>query len=101
MLKLDDKFVITKDKSEQNFQLEKLFDVKNKETGEIKHEWKIIGYHGNSITSVLKQYKNEAIISDDELESIHNILDKLKEIDRTIDRVVKRENIKLNGNNND
>lgn len=95
MLHLDDQFRITKDTSEQNFQLEKLFEIKDRKTGEIKSEYKIIGYHGSSIKSVLNQYKNEAVISDDKLESIHSVMDKLNEIDKTIERVVKKENIRL------
>lgn len=96
MITLDDKFKVTTDSSLQNFQLEKLEDVKNKQSGDIvRQEYKIIGFHGNSIKSVLHQYAKEAVIDDVQLETLHNVLDKLKEIDQTIDRVAKKLNIKL------
>ena len=96
MLQLDEKFRVSIDSSRQNFQLEKLEDIKDKSSGEIiRQEYKIVGYHGSSLRSVLLQYKNEAVINDSTLVNIHKVFDKLVEIDNTIIQVVKKENIKL------
>jgi hypothetical protein len=43
----------------------------------------------------------ESLITDDKLETIHNVLDRLNEIENTIVRVVKKENIKLVASQND
>lgn len=101
LLQLDDLFRISCDSSKQNFQLEKLIDIEDRKSKEIKQEWKIIGFHGNSLGSVLKQYRNESLITADKLETLHNVLDALNEIDKTINKVVKRENIKLAAKEND
>jgi hypothetical protein len=95
ILKLDDHFKITTDSSKQNFQLEQLSEVTDRKTKETKLEWSIIGFHGNSLRSVLLQYRNVSLITDDKLETLHSVLDKLSEIERTIVNVVKQQNIKL------
>jgi hypothetical protein len=61
----------------------------------MKQEFKVIGYHGNSMRSVLLQYKKESLFAEDDLKTINQVLDKLIEIERTIETVVSRENIKL------
>jgi hypothetical protein len=95
LLQLDDNFRITKDKSEMNFQLEKLESIKDRESGTMKQEFKVIGYHGNSMRSVLLQYKKESLFAEDDFKAINQVLDKLKDIEKTIETVVTRENIKL------
>lgn len=96
MLQLDDKFRVSTDSSLQNYQLEQLIDVKEKKSKEIvRSEWTIVGYHGNSMKSVLHQYVRESLITDNKLAAIHNVLDRLNEIENTIVKVVKQENFKL------
>jgi hypothetical protein len=94
LLQLDDKFKITTDSSLQNFQLEKLESITDRKTKEIKHEWKIIGYFGNNLKSVLRRYTDESLL-DLENVTLHSVLDKLNEIEKTIETIVKKENIKL------
>jgi hypothetical protein len=95
LLQLDSKHRVTVDSSCQNYQLEQLREVKNKKTDEIKLEWNNIGFHGLSLRSVLHQYKNNAIAVS-KLETINDVLDRLNEIDRTIEKVVNQvKDIKL------
>jgi hypothetical protein len=95
LLQLDDQFKVTCDSSRQNWQLEQLQEVNDKKNGGTKFEWNNIGFHGNSLRSVLLQYRNVSLINDDKLETLNDVLDKLNEIERTIVKVVKQENIKL------
>ena len=96
MLVLDDRFRVSTDSSLQNFQLEKLSDIKDKSTKEVvRQDWGIIGYHGNSMRSVLNQYVKESLIGDSKLEKINDVLDRLHEVEKTIIKVVKAENFKL------
>jgi tetrahydromethanopterin S-methyltransferase subunit G len=100
LLQLDDKFRVVVDSSKQNFILEKLDDILDKKTKEVvRQDWILCGYHGNSLRSVLLQYRNVSLISDDKLETINDVFDRLNEIERTIEKVVKSENIKLAANN--
>jgi hypothetical protein len=43
----------------------------------------------------LNQYVKESLISDDKLEKVNDVLDRLNEIENTIIRVVKAENFKM------
>jgi hypothetical protein len=96
ILQLDDNFRVTCDAAKMNFQLEKLSDIIDKNTREVvRREWGLLGSHGNSMRSVLVQYSKEALIDDDGLENINDVLKKLDEINQTIAMVVKRENIRL------
>jgi hypothetical protein len=95
MLQLDSNHRVSVDSSRQNFQLEQLQEITDRKTKETKLEWGIVGFHGNSLRSVLIQYRNVSLISDDKLETLHSVLDRLNEIERTIKTVVKQENIKL------
>jgi hypothetical protein len=102
MLQLDDRYKVTVDSSCQNYQLEELQDIKNKQSGEVvRQDFKIIGFHGNSMRSVLLQYVRESLITDDKLNDIHKVFDKLVELDNTIIRVVKKENFKLASKSDD
>lgn len=95
LLQLDDQYKVTCDSSKQNFILEKLVDVIDKKSREVvRKEYQIIGYHGNSFRSVLKKYAADSLI-ESEPSSYQQVIDKLNDLERTIDRVVKRENIKL------
>lgn len=95
-LKLDDHFVVTVDSSKQNFQLEQLQDVIDKKTREVvRQEWVVCGFHGNSMRSVLLQYVKESLITEDKLEKINDVLDRLNEIENTIVKVVKQGNFQL------
>jgi RNA binding exosome subunit len=101
LLQLDDKFRIVVDSSKQNYILEKLEDILDKKTKEVnRQDWILCGYHGNSMRSVLLQYRNESLINSN-LETINNILDRLNEIERTIEKAVKQENIKLDVKSDD
>lgn len=96
MLVLDDRFRVSTDSSLQNFQLEKLTDIKDKSTKEVvRQDWLLIGFHGNSMRSVLNQYVKESLINDQKLEKVNDILDRLNEVEKTIVKVVKVENFKL------
>lgn len=96
MLVLDDRFRVSTDSSLQNFQLEKLTDIKDKSTKEVvRQDWLLIGFHGNSMRSVLNQYVKESLINDQKLEKVNDILDRLNEVEKTIIKVVKAENFKL------
>jgi hypothetical protein len=100
MLQLDNNFRVLVDSSKQNFILEKLDDIVDKKTKEVvRRDWVLCGYHGNSMRSVLLQYRNEALITDNKLETLNDVLDKLNEVEKTIVKVVKQENIKLVSNN--
>jgi phage replication-related protein YjqB (UPF0714/DUF867 family) len=93
-LKLDERYKITTDKAKMNFQLEELVDIKDKESGEIiRQDWKILGYHGGHINHAIKQYVREVIINSDQEFSIESLLEKLDELYKHIDIVVKKQNI--------
>lgn len=99
LLQLDEQFRVTVDSSCQNYLLEQLQEIKDKKTDEIKLEWNGIGFHGLSMRSVLHQYKNNALAISD-IETINDLIDRLNEIDRTIEKVVdKVRDIKLVTNN--
>lgn len=86
MLVLDDTYKVTVDSSVQNYQLEKLIDVKDRESGELKKKWDIIGSHGLSLKSVLYQYKNNRVadgIMKENVE-INNLLSTLEQLDTYI-----------------
>lgn len=89
LLQLDSKHRVIVDSSCQNYLLEQLQEIKNKKNDEIKLEWINIGFHGLSLKSVLHQYKNNAIANSD-VESINELLDRLNEIDLTIQKVADK-----------
>jgi hypothetical protein len=89
-LQLDDTHRITSDK--WNFILE-TSDVKSKQpTGEFK--WKNPKYFGSNLGLALKQYIIDSV-RDLEKAEVSMVLDKLIQLEKHIDRVVKRENIKI------
>lgn len=90
-LTLDDRFRVYSDP--RNFILEKLEDVKDRKTGDVKQEWKTVGFFGR-FEHLLNTYKNESIrnMEDTSLSEIEKLYLKL---DQTIKDVVKRENITL------
>jgi hypothetical protein len=93
-LKLDDNFRIITDN--HNFILEKYentMDIKTKElTGNYK--WKTCGYYSNKLEYALKAYVIESM-RDEGKSEVHNLLDRLNELEKVIKRQVKKENIKL------
>jgi hypothetical protein len=102
VLVLDDKFRVSVDSSKQNFQLEMLQPIVDKKTREVvRHEFGIIGFHGNSMRSVLSQYVKQSLINDDKLENIDSVLDRLNEVEKTIIKVAKTGNFTLDVKNND
>lgn len=94
MIYIDDTHRIILDSSKQNLILEKLENVEEKKTKNIKQEWQLQGYHGLSLSSVLIQYKKLALTGDDKLDVIEKVLTKLDEIDRTIKELCKRDDLK-------
>jgi hypothetical protein len=94
ILQLDDKFKITTDSSLQNLQLEKLCEVTDRQTKEVKYKYIILGYFGHSLPSLLKRYKNEVLLDTKEC-TLNDVLDKLNEIDRNIDKAVKQINFRM------
>jgi hypothetical protein len=102
LLQIDDNFRVVTDSSLQNYILEHLTDVIDKKTREnVRQDWIVQGYHGASMRSVLIQYRNLALITDDKLKTLHNVLDKLNKVEQTIERVVTKENIKLESKQDD
>lgn len=101
MIMLDDRFRILVDSSRQNFILEKLDDIKDKETKETKQEWVKVGFFGSNFSSVLKRYKDEAILNEEQNLPVNQILNKLLTIDENIHKAVKAAKIKLIGKNDE
>jgi hypothetical protein len=93
-LQLDDTYKISSDR--YNFVLEKneeIIDLKTKQpTGKFKY--KDAGYFGSNFAQALKRYVTESI-RDVEKAEVSLILDRINQLERHIDRVVKRENIRL------
>lgn len=93
-LKLDDTYRIVADKL--NFSLEKyenVIDLKSKlPTGE--KQWKNKGYFGNRLDYALKVYVTESLRDKGESE-VHNLLDRMNELEKVIKKQVKKENIVL------
>jgi hypothetical protein len=93
LLKLDEEYqIVTSDKL--NYSLEKFeetIDLKTKlPTGEKK--WKVLGHYGFHLNHALKRYVTEKI-RDEEKTSVHELIDKLSELYKHVDKVVKKENI--------
>jgi len=99
-IKLDDTYFVTSDS--YNWTLKKLVDVIDKETNESTGEKResIVGHFGANFSMALKRY---VIDSPNELgkATVHDILDKLNEISKQIDKVVKKENIVFSVKDND
>lgn len=91
---LDDKFKITTDSSLQNYILWKLETIKDKKTKETRQDYISLGFFGHNLSSLLKRYKDESLI-DLENTTIEKVLDKLNELDMSIDKIVKAAKIKL------
>lgn len=96
ILDLDENYRIITDKTNQNFILqyfEEKIDVKTKElTGE--RDWKDKGYYGGQIKWALNKYLTLKIMYQNEVD-VKRLISKIEEVEKTILRVVKRENIKL------
>jgi hypothetical protein len=93
LLQLDEEYrVVASDKL--NYSLEKyeeVIDIKSKlPTGERK--WKVLGHYGFQLNHALKRYANEKIRDSGET-THHELIDRLNELSRHIDKVVKKENI--------
>ena len=91
-MQLDEEYKVTVDP--MNFRLEKLEDIQDRKTGEMKQEYKTYGYFGR-FEHLLKTYANEKIRQQGST-SIDELVDLIGNLHRTIEKVVKKENIKLN-----
>ena len=88
---IGEKFLIRSDK--MNFILDKIAEVVDKETKEIKNQPKEIGCYWkfeNSLERCLQE-----IIRDSESTSIEELINEIKEFKRCVVEIVKRENITL------
>jgi protein subunit release factor A len=90
MLVLDENYKVTLDSSVQNYQLEKHIDVKDKQSGEYKKKWDIIGSHGLSLKSVLYQYKNNRLADGiiEENVEVNHLIDVIEQLDTYIRSIV-------------
>lgn len=85
---LDDRYKISSDK--MNYTLERLDDVKDRETGEIvDRKWKDVGYFGQNLSHALKRYATEKIREEDKL-NIDKLVNVLKGLEQHIEKVVKK-----------
>ncbi|PLR99498.1 hypothetical protein [Bacillus sp. T33-2] len=93
-LQLDDKFRIITDKL--NFILEHYDEVVDRQSKEPtgKYTWKTVGFFGTNLNHALKRYVTESIRSEENCD-VSRLVDKLNELSKHIESVVKRENIKL------
>jgi len=92
-LQLDKEYRITMDK--YNFILERFENVIDRKTKMVKgKEWKDVGYFGGNIKILLNRYVTEKLKNEKD-NDVNKLINKLNEIENTIVRVVKRENIKL------
>jgi hypothetical protein len=94
---LDDKFKVSTDSSLQNYILWKLEDITDKKTKETRQDYISLGFFGHNFSSLLKRYKDESLI-DLENTTIEKVLDKLTEVDKRIDKIVKVAKLKLASN---
>lgn len=94
---LDKDFSIRSDK--MNFVLERISEIKDRETGEVKFQPKDVGYYGN-LDHLLNRYLQEKI-RDSESESVGDLLEELLLVKLYIKDVVKKENITLDDFKND
>jgi hypothetical protein len=89
-LELSDKFKVSTEP--MNFVLEKLEDVEDRKTKEVKQVWKNKGYFGGNLSACLKKYANESL-RDSGGSNVEQLIIQLKSLEDHIDKVVKRENI--------
>lgn len=89
-LQLDDKYRIISDPL--NYILEKLEDVEDRQTKEIKQVWKNKGYFGYNLRSCLKKYTSESL-RDSGGKNVEQLIEYINALEEHIDKVVKRENI--------
>jgi hypothetical protein len=94
---LDDKFKVTTDSSLQNYILWKLETIKDKKTKETRQDYISLGFFGHNFKALLKRYVAESLI-DLENTTLEKVLDKLNELDKHIDKIVKAAKLKLVSN---
>lgn len=93
LLQLDGEFRCTSDK--YNWILERYEPVRDRKTKEITgYEWKQLGFFGTNLSPAIKKYVNEKIRDEDNLQ-VNELLDRLNELSRHIDKVVKKSNIEF------
>lgn len=91
LLQLDNHYRIVSDK--YNFILERNEEVFDRKTKESKgFEYKQVGFFGTNLAQAIKKYSNEKIKDEDKILA-QQLLYKLDEINKHIDKVVKKENI--------
>lgn len=89
---LDEKYQVTVDP--RNFILQKLEDVTDKKTKEVvRQDYKNVGYFWK-FEHLLERYATERI-REQENTSIEEVKELILSLHRTIERVVKKESIKL------
>jgi hypothetical protein len=94
---LDDKFKVTTDSSLQNYILWKLETIKDKKTKEERQDYISLGFFGHNFKSLLKRYADESLIDLDNT-TLEEIFEKLNQLDKHIDKVVKAAKLKLVSN---
>jgi hypothetical protein len=94
ILNLDERYRAKTDNGNMNWILEFHEDVRDKQTKKIKgREWKHLGYHGRHLNHAVKQYAGHYLMNFGEECDVNELLDKLKELEDHVDKVVKRQNI--------
>jgi len=97
LLLLDDTHRVVFEK--HNFILERLSDVTDKKTGETKQSWKNVGYYGNLIP-LLNRYVQETVKDQRNIFS-EELIQVMKELEKSIEKTVKKSNIKLENVSNE
>lgn len=91
LLQLDDEYRVVNDK--YNYILERYEDIIDRKTKQpIGKDWKQLGFFGTNLSPAIKKYVNEKIKDSDTL-NVSELLERLNELNRHIDKVVKKQNI--------
>lgn len=91
-LVLDDNYRIISNDEGRNFILEKLYEVEDRKTQEIKKVFKVKGYYGR-IEHAISSYAKSETIADMDLININDLLEHMKRMDNKIEEVLRESNI--------